>query len=115
MAKEEAKKAAAKKPAAEAKGKAAKAEKAAPVAKAAAGSEAAPADYVPRLRKHYDEVVRPALLKQFGIPDRRHQAQFAEQTGNVRLTDCARYPHKRFPALGQIHRSAMIRPLLPLA
>ena len=68
MAKEEAKKAAAKKPAAEGKAepKKAKAEKAAPVAKAAPGSEATPADYVPRLRKHYDEVVRPALIKQFG-------------------------------------------------
>ena len=68
MAKEEAKKAAAKKPAAEGKAepKKAKAEKAAPVAKAAPGSESAPADYVPRLRKHYDEVVRPALVKQFG-------------------------------------------------
>jgi large subunit ribosomal protein L5 len=69
MAKEEKKAAPAKKPAAEGKapeGKKAKAEKAAPVAKAAPGSEAVPADYVPRLRKHYDEVVRPALIKQFG-------------------------------------------------
>ena len=64
MAKEEAKKSAAKKPAAEAKGK--KAEKAAPASVAAPGSEAAPADYIPRLRKHYDEVVRPALVQQFG-------------------------------------------------
>ena len=68
MAKEESKKAAAKKPAAEGKAepKKAKADKAAPVAKAAPGSESAPAGYVPRLRKHYDEVVRPALVKQFG-------------------------------------------------
>ena len=64
MAKEEAKKSAAKKPAAEAKGK--KAEKAAPAAVAAPGSEAVPADYIPRLRKHYDEVVRPALARIFG-------------------------------------------------
>ena len=66
MAKEEAKKPAAKKPAAEPKAKSAKAEKAAAAPKAAPGSESAPADYVPRLRKHYDEVVRPALIKQFG-------------------------------------------------
>jgi large subunit ribosomal protein L5 len=69
MAKDEAKKSAAKKPAAEAKssaaGKSKKAEKAAPAAKAAPGTESAPADYVPRLRKHYDEVVRPALTQQF--------------------------------------------------
>ena len=68
MAKEEAKKAPAKKPAAEGKAepKKAKAEKAAPAAKAAPGSDAVPAGYVPRLRKHYDEVVRPALIKEFG-------------------------------------------------
>ena len=66
MAKEEAKKSAAKKPAAEAKSKPAKAEKSAAVAKAAPGSESAPADYIPRLRKHYDEVVRPQLIKEFG-------------------------------------------------
>jgi len=68
MAKEEAKKSAAKKPAAEGKAepKKAKAEKPAPVAKAAPGSDAVPDGYVPRLRKHYDEVVRPALIKQFG-------------------------------------------------
>jgi large subunit ribosomal protein L5 len=63
MAKEEKKGAA--KPAAEAKGKA-KAEKAAAAPRAAAGSESAPAGYVPRLRNHYDEVVRPQLVKEFG-------------------------------------------------
>jgi len=72
MAKEETKKPAAKKPAAEAKGKSAKAEKStkadksAAAPKAAPGPEAVPAGYVPRLRKHYDEVVRPQLLKEFG-------------------------------------------------
>jgi large subunit ribosomal protein L5 len=34
--------------------------------KAPAVVEALPADYVPRLRKHYDEVVKPALIKKFG-------------------------------------------------
>lgn len=34
--------------------------------KAPAVQEALPADYVPRLRKHYDEVVKPALIAQFG-------------------------------------------------
>jgi large subunit ribosomal protein L5 len=68
MAKEEAKKAPAKKPAAvgKAEPKKAKGEKSAPAAKAAPGSDAVPAGYVPRLRKHYDEVVRPALIKEFG-------------------------------------------------
>jgi large subunit ribosomal protein L5 len=66
MAKEEAKKAAAKKPAAEAKSKPKKAEKAEAAPKAAPGAEQVPAGYVPRLRRHYDEVVRPALVEQFG-------------------------------------------------
>lgn len=69
MAKEDTKKPAAKaaKPAGEAKPKAAraKAEKSAPAA-AAPESEAAPEGYVPRLRKHYDEVVRAQLVKEFG-------------------------------------------------
>jgi large subunit ribosomal protein L5 len=41
-----------------------KSDKAAP--KAPATVEALPADYVPRLRKHYDEVVRPKLVAEFG-------------------------------------------------
>ena len=71
MAKDEAKKPAAK-PADSAKvdakradAKKAKADKAA-APKAPAVQEALPADYVPRLRKHYDEVVRPKLVKEFG-------------------------------------------------
>lgn len=32
----------------------------------AAPAEVLPKDYVPRLRKHYDEVVRPKLIEQFG-------------------------------------------------
>jgi large subunit ribosomal protein L5 len=35
-------------------------------AKPAGPVEALPADYVPRLRKHYDEVVRAKLIEQFG-------------------------------------------------
>ena len=41
-----------------------KADKSAP--KAAVTLEALPADYVPRLRKHYDEVVRAKLVADFG-------------------------------------------------
>jgi large subunit ribosomal protein L5 len=40
--------------------------KAEPKAEKSAGPvEAMPADYVPRLRKHYDEVVKPALMAKF--------------------------------------------------
>jgi large subunit ribosomal protein L5 len=44
-----------------AKGDAPKAEK-----KAAAPKAATPDGYTPRMRKHYDEVVRPALIEEFG-------------------------------------------------
>ena len=70
MAEDKNKKAAAK-PAAAAKkpeGKKAESKKAdkATESKAPAVLEAMPADYVPRLRKHYDEVIRPKLIAQFG-------------------------------------------------
>ena len=66
MAKDVAKKPAAK-PADSAKvdAKKAKADKAA-APKAPAVQEALPPDYVPRLRKQYDEVIRPKLVKEFG-------------------------------------------------
>src|SRR5689334_15061909 len=38
----------------------------APAQTASAADLAVPKDYLPRLRKHYDEVVRPALIKEFG-------------------------------------------------
>ena len=68
MAKDTTKKPAAKPADAAAKGGAVKKTKPdkAAAAKAPAVQEVLPADYVPRLRKHYDEVVRPALTEQFG-------------------------------------------------
>ena len=57
--KPEAKKPEAKKPAGKGEGKKAEAKPAAPL-------EVLPKDYVPRLRKHYDEVVKPALIEKFG-------------------------------------------------
>ena len=60
--KQGAKPAEAKKAAAPKKGEA----KAPAAAKSSAPAEVLPEGYVPRLRKHYDEVVKPALTKQFG-------------------------------------------------
>ena len=56
------------KPAAGGKGKAPEREFAAraPTAVASAESLVAPQDYVPRLKKHYVDVVRPQLIEQFG-------------------------------------------------
>jgi len=39
---------------------------ASPAQTASAADLVAPKDYLPRLRKHYDEVVRPALIAEFG-------------------------------------------------
>jgi len=66
MAKEEAKKSAGKPVDPKVEAKKAKAEKKAAAPKAPTVQEALPADYVPRLRKHYDEVIRPKLIKDFG-------------------------------------------------
>jgi large subunit ribosomal protein L5 len=57
--------AAAKKPEAGAK-KPAKGDDKAAARKAEVQAEILPKDYVPRLRKHYDEVVKPALVAKFG-------------------------------------------------
>ncbi len=109
MAKEEAKKAAAKKPAAEAKGKApkaAKAEKAAPVAKAAPGAEAAPADYVPRLRKHYDEVVRPALVQQFGYENAMQVPKITKIVLNMGIGEATQDSKLVQVAVGELEKIA---------
>jgi large subunit ribosomal protein L5 len=67
VAKEEAKKPSAGKPVdPKVEARKAKAEKKSAAPKAPAVQEALPDGYVPRLRKHYDEVVRPELVKQFG-------------------------------------------------
>ncbi len=50
----------------EKKPKAAKAAKAAAEGAAATPASATPAGYTPRMRKHYEEVVRPQLTEQFG-------------------------------------------------
>src|SRR5664279_141267 len=42
----------------------------APAAAGSAESFAPPADYAPRLKKHYEEVVRPRLIEQFGYKNR---------------------------------------------
>ena len=55
--------AATKKPAAESRGKAAP-------AGAPAEALAPPKDYAPRLKKHYEEAVRPQLIEQFGYKNR---------------------------------------------
>jgi large subunit ribosomal protein L5 len=65
MAEDKNKKAAAKPAAAAKKPEGKKADKGTE-SKAPAVLEAMPADYVPRLRKHYDEVIRPKLIAQFG-------------------------------------------------
>jgi large subunit ribosomal protein L5 len=48
------------------KGKAKRGEAPAPAKVASAGSLAAPAGYTPRMRKHYNEVVRQKMIEQFG-------------------------------------------------
>jgi large subunit ribosomal protein L5 len=106
MAKEEAKKAAAKKPAAEAKSKPKKAEKAEAAPKAAPGAEHAPAGYVPRLRKHYDEVVRPALVQQFGYENAMQVPKITKIVLNMGIGEATQDSKLVQVAVGELEKIA---------
>ena len=106
MAKEEAKKAAAKKPAAEAKSKPKKAEKAEAAPKAASGAEQAPAGYVPRLRKHYDEVVRPALIEQFGYANAMQVPKITKIVLNMGIGEATQDSKLVQVAVGELEKIA---------
>jgi large subunit ribosomal protein L5 len=109
MAKEEAKKAAAKKPAAEAKGKpkkAEKAEKAEAAPKAAPGAEQAPAGYVPRLRTHYDQVVRPALVEQFGYDNAMQVPKITKIVLNMGIGEATQDSKLVQVAVGELEKIA---------
>jgi len=106
MAKEEAKKAAAKRPAAEAKSKPKKAEKAEAAPKAAPGAEHAPAGYVPRLRKHYDEVVRPALVQQFGYDNAMQVPKITKIVLNMGIGEATQDSKLVQVAVGELEKIA---------
>jgi large subunit ribosomal protein L5 len=111
MAKEEAKKSAAKKPAAEAKSaegktKAKKADKSEAVAKAAPGSENAPAGYVPRLRKHYDEVVRPQLQKEFNYANAMQVPKITKIVLNMGIGEATQDSKLVQVAVGELEKIA---------
>ena len=109
MAKEEAKKAAAK-PATEAKakpeGKSKKASKDSTPQVAAPGSEAAPAGYVPRLRTHYDEVVRPQMLKQFGYKNAMEVPKITKIVLNMGIGEATQDSKLVQVAVGELERIA---------
>jgi large subunit ribosomal protein L5 len=106
MAKEEAKKAAAKKPAAEAKSKPKKAEKAEAAPKAAPGAEQAPAGYVPRLRQHYDEVVRPQLQKEFGYANAMQVPKITKIVLNMGIGEATQDSKLVQVAVGELEKIA---------
>jgi large subunit ribosomal protein L5 len=110
MAKEEAKKAAAK-PAAEAKAKTeakskAKADKASAKTVAEPGSEGAPAGYVPRLRTHYEEVVRPQLLKEFGYKNAMEVPKITKIVLNMGIGEATQDSKLVQVAVGELERIA---------
>jgi large subunit ribosomal protein L5 len=109
MAKEEAKKAPAK-PAAEAKakpeGKSKKASKDSAAQVAAPGSEAAPAGYVPRLRTHYEEVVRPQMQKQFGYENAMQVPKITKIVLNMGIGEATQDSKLVQVAVGELERIA---------
>lgn len=110
MAKEEAKKAPAKS-AAEAKAKPegkskAKAGKDTAAAVAAPGSEAAPAGYVPRLRKHYDDTVRAQMVKEFGYKNAMEVPKITKIVLNMGIGEATQDSKLVQVAVGELERIA---------
>lgn len=106
--KAEAKKPDGKKP--EGKKPAAKAE-----AKAAAPLEALPKDYVPRLRKHYDEVVRPALIEKFGYKNVMEVPKVTKIVLNMGIGEATQDSKLVQVAVAELERIAGQKPVITKA
>jgi large subunit ribosomal protein L5 len=113
MAEDKAKKQAAK-PADAKKGAAKKSEaKAAP--KSAAPVEALPKDYVPRLRKHYDEVVVPQLIKQFGYKNVMEVPKITKIVLNMGIGEATQDSKLVQTAVDELERIAGQKPVITKA
>ena len=81
-------------------------------ANGANGAASAPGGYVPRLRKHYDEVVRPKLVEEFdsGMDVNTIRTKFAE---NTELGDLNYMITWTGAGVGEMHevKGAKVRPL----
>ncbi len=82
---------------------------------ATAASLVIPADYIPRLRKHYDEVIRPALTEQFGYKNIFEVPHIEKIVLNMGVGDAVNDTKKVTTAAGDLALIAGQRPVITRA
>jgi large subunit ribosomal protein L5 len=109
-------KAAVKAPKADAKpGKVPRGQAPTPEKAASAADLAIPKDYIPRLKKHYEEVVRPALIKEFGYKNPLEVPSIEKIVLNMGVGDAVNDTKKVTVAAGDLALIAGQRPVITRA
>jgi len=98
-----------------AKGKTARGAAPAPASAASAADLAVPKDYTPRLRKRYDEVIRPALIKEFGYKNALEVPMIEKIVINMGVGDAVNDTKKVTTAAGDLALIAGQRPVITRA
>jgi large subunit ribosomal protein L5 len=99
----------------EKKAKAAKAPKAAKEAPAAAVAQASVAGYTPRMKKHYEEVVREQLVKEFGYKNAMEVPTIEKIVLNMGVGDAVNDTKKVTSAAGDLSLIAGQKPVVTRA
>lgn len=81
-------------------------------AKAPVVQEALPADYVPRLRKHYDEVVKTALIKQFSYKNVMEVPKITKIVLNMGIGEATQDSKLVQVAAGELEKIAGQKPVV---
>ena len=84
-------------------------------AKAAVPLEALPKDYVPRLRKHYDEVVKPALIEKFGYKNVMEVPKVTKIVLNMGIGEATQDSKLVQVAVAELERIAGQKPVITKA
>jgi large subunit ribosomal protein L5 len=93
-----------------------KAQKAAPSAElATAASLVVPKDYTPRMRKHYEEVVRPAMIEQFGYKNPMEVPNIEKIVLNMGVGEAVNDTKKVTTAAGDLALIAGQKPVITRA
>lgn len=77
--------------------------------------ESLPDGYVPRLRKHYDEVVRPALIKQFGYKNVMQVPRITKIVLNMGVGEATQDSKLVQVAAGELEKIAGQKPVVTRA
>jgi large subunit ribosomal protein L5 len=93
-----------------------KATKAAPSADLATAAQlVVPKDYTPRMRKHYEEVVRPAMIEQFGYKNPMEVPNIEKIVLNMGVGDAVNDTKKVTTAAGDLALIAGQKPVITRA